>query len=304
MAPMKAMKAMKAMKKLAEKKKKVEEDEEEHSEEASESDEDEDDEDVAKEEAKKQGEKDKQALVRTENGSAKKAADAQQRIIDKLLRKQDELHKKLKENKAAVRKAEKEMEPLKEAYSKKKRVFNKLKNDKLAIAEEKIASRNAKMRRFANKRLRVAKKREETQKKRIDAITRGNRGVKASAQEAKMALKRAQSKVDDINQQIKSLKAKGEHVPENHREDFSSPHAWKPPGFVAAKALTAAKEVMAKAQAVYNKAAGEFDKKDLKRKAQADKLEEVKKTRLGSSKSEKPESVATPAREASKTKKK
>merc|ERR1719359_2403783 len=112
-------------------------------------------------------------------------------------------------------------------------------------------------------------------KKRLNAANAKIRGVKGRAEDAKLTLSRAQSKVDEAMKLCKTLKAKGERIPEDLKDDYSSPYAWKPPGYMAAKQLAQAKEVLAKAQAVHKKAYGEFESKDVKRKASLDVLNEV-----------------------------
>jgi len=264
----------KVMKKNAAKKQKLEkeiEESEEESEDEEASGEDDGEESSEEEkEAPKSG-KDPASIKKAAN-DAKRGVGSVQRVIDRLLRQQAELARKMKENKEALRKAEKELEPLKAVLASKRRVVNKLKNDKLHAVEERKAASQARFRKSNAKRMKTAQKR-------LAAANSKIRGVKGKAEDSKIALSRAQSKVDEFSRTIKELKAKGERVPEDFKDDFSSPHAWKPPGYVAAKGLAAAKEVLSKAQAVYKKAYGEFEVKDLKRKATADLLEEVKTKR-------------------------
>merc|ERR1719359_1481729 len=98
-------------------------------------------------------------------------------------------------------------------------------------------------------------------KKRLNAANAKIRGVKGRAEDAKLTLSRAQSKVDEAMKLCKTLKAQGEKIPEDLKDDYSSPYAWKPPGYMAAKALFQAKDVLAKAQVVSNKFAGDLEKK-------------------------------------------
>jgi len=201
-----------------------------------------------------------------------------------LLKKNEDLAKKMKTNKDAIRKLEKEMEEHKSVLANKRRILNREKNKKIQAMEEKRAARVARSRKIANKKLKRAQAK-------LNAVSQRMRGVKGRKEDAETTLKRAQSKVDQANQEIKALKAKGEHVPDDHRDDFSSPHAWKPPGYRAAKALAEAKEALAKAQSVFKKANAEFQSRDVKRKATLDMLEQaqqMKKSALSS--------VATPAR--------
>jgi len=306
MAPVMKKKAVKktTAKKQKAEEKKIKEDEEESSsadEEASESSsadeeaeksssDNEEEQDEVKDDDKQKAGKDPSAIKKAA-GDAKRDVGRVQRVIDKLLRQQGELAKKMKENKDAMRKAEKELEPLKAVLANKRRAVNKIKNEKLAIIEEKKAARMSRFRKSNNKRLKSAKKR-------VNAMNAGMRGVKGKAEDAKQVLSRAQSKVDEIMRNIKALKDKGEKVPEDLKNDFSSPHAWKPPGYLAAKALMQAKEVLSKAQAEYKKAYGTFEQKDLKRKATLSSLDEInKKRKEGNSGSrESVSAVATPTR--------
>jgi len=266
----------KVMKKNAAKKQKLEkqieesEDDSVDEEASGEDDGQESSEEQEKKEAPKSG-KDPASVKKAAN-DAKRGVRSVQCVIDRLLRQQKELARKMKENKEALRKAEKEIEPLKAILASKRRVVNKLKNDKLQAIEERKAASQARFRKANAKRMKAAQKR-------LAAANSTIRGVKGKAEDAKTALSRAQSKVDEFNRTIKELKAKGERVPDDFKDDFSSPHAWKPPGYIAAKGLAAAKEVLAKAQAVYKKAYGEFEAKDLKRKATVDMMEEVKAKR-------------------------
>lgn len=177
-----------------------------------------------------------------------------------MVSKQNELAKRMKENKDAIRKAEKEMEEVKATYTNKKRAFNRIQNAKQQAMDEKKAARESRSRKIQNRRLKFARKR-------LNSMNAGMRGVKGKYEDSGAALKRAQSRVDDAAKLCKSLKAKGEHVPDDHRDDFSSPHAWKPPGYEASKQLGQAKEALAKAKAVHDKASSEFGAKDAKKKA-------------------------------------
>lgn len=313
----KAMKS-KAMKKKVDKKQKAEEetdDEEQEEEEAEDSssseeegaeeedsssdeedgEEEEEEESEDDEEKKKQEQATKNKSIRQEANAGKSEFKRCQRTIAKLENKQKDLAKRMQENKALIRKAEKEMEEVKAVYSRKKRALNKIVNDKKQAIEEKRAKFAARSRKAQNKRVKAAQKR-------LAVIGQRMRGVKGKAEDAKTAFKRAQSKVDEATQLCKALKAKGEHVPEDFRDDFSSPHAWKPPGYVAAKALAQAKDVLAKATVVYKKAYGEFESKDLKRKASSDLLEKITKKKKGG-KDEKCEvltKIPTPTRKTAK----
>jgi len=258
----------KVMKKVAEKKQKAEKEIEEDDSEDEEEEDSEEEEEEAKEAPKS---------VKQDANAAKSQVAKKQRVIDSLHKKQNELVKKLKAIKDALRKEENEMEELKSVASKKKRALNKQLNEKQAVMDEKKAKTASRFRRAANKRLKSAQKS-------LNAVSKRMRGVKGTAEDTKMALKRASSKVDELTQQCKALRAKGEHVPDNFQaEDFSSPHAWKPPGYVAAKALEVAKEVLAKAQAAHKKADAEFQTRDVKRKAVLDKMDDIKKKRRAGS---------------------
>jgi len=289
-------KAMKKAMKKAEQKQKKEESETEEEEESG-SDEEKAEESSSEEgdekgdESTSEEEEAKPKSIVQEANAAKSNVNRCQRIITRLEGKQKDLAKKMKENKDALRKVEKEMEEFKEVLSKKKRIVNKKNNEKLAAIEERKAVKASRIRKMTNKRLKAAQKR-------LDAVSNRMRGVKGKAEDAKAVLKRAQSKYDECAQTCKSLKAKGERVPEDFKDDFSSPHAWKPPGYVAAKALAQAKEVLKRAQDVFSKVNGEFESKDMKRKASQDAVEEVKKKRKGDAgaKSEELAKVATPTR--------
>jgi len=311
----KAMKS-KAMKKKVEKKQKAEEetdDEEEEAEDSSSSEEEEgaeeeessseeedgedeeedeeSDESEDHQEKKKEEQANKNKSIRKEANAGKSEFKRCQRTITKLENKQKDLSKRMQENKALIRKAEKEMEEVKAVYSRKKRALNKIVNDKKQVIEERKAKFASRARKAQNKRVKAATKR-------LAVMGQRMRGVKGQAEDAKTAFKRAQSKVDEATQLCKALKAKGEHVPENFRDDFSSPHAWKPPGYMAAKALAQAKEVLAKVSVVHKKVSGEFESKDLKRKTSLDLLESIKKKKKGGKddKCEVLAKIATPTR--------
>lgn len=289
----KAMKKMIAKKQKAEKKVEEEEDEDESEEESSSGEEEEASSAEESEEEAKQA-----PSVKQDANKAKREVANKQRFIARLESKNAELAKKIKDNKALINKTEKEMEPIKAVLANKRRILNRQKNDKFQALEEKRKAKESRFRKTNAKRVKAAQKR-------LEASSQGIRKVKANAEDAKMALKRAQSKVDECMRTCKDLKAKGERVPEDFKDDFSSPHAWKPPGYVAAKALAAAKETLSKTKEVYDKVWGVFEKKDLKRKASQNLLEEVKNKPKSGGKAvrEEVEEVATPTRSGAAKKK-
>uniref|UniRef100_A0A7S2AJK9 Uncharacterized protein n=1 Tax=Alexandrium andersonii TaxID=327968 RepID=A0A7S2AJK9_9DINO len=96
--------------------------------------------------------------------------------------------------------------------------------------------------------------------------------VRGKASDAESAYERTQKAYKDAQNRCKQLKAQGEDVPEDGERDISAPGAWKPPGVLAARALKVARDAMAKAKAVWEKAVVAAEAKEQKHSAVKEKL--------------------------------
>merc|ERR1711964_455816 len=132
----------------------------------------------------------------------------------------------------------------------------------LAAKLEAQANRVAAGRLLATKALKQAKERKEQLSATLEQR-------QAKAREQKDAFERAQKAYDSAVKECKVLKANGEYVPEAGWKDYSASFAYKPPGLRAFLDMTAAKEKLAKAKAVWDKVSEDMQSREERAQAAA-----------------------------------
>ncbi|CAK0866125.1 unnamed protein product [Prorocentrum cordatum] len=205
--------------------------------------------------------------------SAAQAVARQQRVVGKLMAEKDALMAKLKANKDATKKAEQELECLREAARKRAAAAGRVRSAKQKAQREKQAARAATKQARAHAALKASKKR-------LDGMRGALSAARGKAEAATDAYKRATQAFEQAKKRCKELRESGEHVPEEGEKDLSAPGAWKPPGLQAAKARDAAKVVLVRMKAAWEKAQAVFDAKEARQKAIKEKMQAVKTSQL------------------------
>jgi len=205
--------------------------------------------------------------------TASQAVARQQRVVDKLTAEKDALTAKLKTNKDATKKAEQELENLKEFSRKRAIAAGRIRSAKNKVQREKQAA-------MAEKKQAKARLTLKASKKRLDGMRGALSAARSKSESATDAYKRATQAFDQAKKRCTERKESGEHVPEKGEKDLSAPGAWKPPGLQAAKARDVAEVVFVRMKAAWEKATAIFDMKESKQKAIKGKMQEVKATSL------------------------
>uniref|UniRef100_A0A7S2NXH4 Uncharacterized protein n=1 Tax=Zooxanthella nutricula TaxID=1333877 RepID=A0A7S2NXH4_9DINO len=196
----------------------------------------------------------------------------QQRVVSRLLAEQERLSQKIKANRAAHRKAEQDLESLKEVAKKKSRSLGAIKAAKMRKQMEVKAMR-------AKSSGEKALAAEKSARKRMSQMRDGLAAVRTKAADAESACKRAQKAFDEAKKKCAQLKAQGEDVPEDGEKDLSAPGAWKPPGVTASKERSAAKAALEKAKAVWARAAEIAAAKEATHTTLKERMNEAKRKR-------------------------
>mmetsp|Transcript_30165 Transcript_30165/g.55408 ORF Transcript_30165/g.55408 Transcript_30165/m.55408 type:complete len:294 (-) Transcript_30165:62-943(-) len=175
------------------------------------------------------------------------AVRKQQRVIDRITAANETLAQRMKSNKSDLRKAEKEMESLKEVAKKHTRKLGAQKSAKLRKKME------GKAMRAKAKGERAAEAIKRTQKH-LNKVRKGANVVKEKADFAEAAYKKAQKAYEECKKRCKQLKDEGEDVPDEGEKDLSAPGAYKPPGVRAAKERDTLKASLKKLKEAWEKA--------------------------------------------------
>jgi len=204
---------------------------------------------------------------------ATKAVNKQTKLVEKLLAEKDELSKRVKANRDALRLAEEELDNLKSQARKAARIVAKQDAEKY---EEKLKVKISK----ASSSKSAVNRSVDCSKQRLEDILHSLKSAQKKAKAAKSAILLVKKKFDSAEKACKELREKGEEVPdENDYKDLSAPGAWKPEGVLAAKARDKLKAELAKKTALLEKAEAEVAAKENKQKIAETRLEEIKKKR-------------------------
>lgn len=234
-------------------------------------------------------EKEKMEVREKAKAASSAATDAarKKREVAKLQALQEKLAEKMAQNKKEIRRAEKELDDLKDVAKKKA----------ISIGKVKAAKKAALMARKATSLVRgqaAATKAVKSASKRLGKMQKSMSPLKSRVEDAENAMKRAQSKLDDALKRCKDCKKAGDDVPEPGFKDLSAPGAWKSPGLRAAKDRDEAKVALAKAKEVFDKvntvlaskqetfkaAKGKLDDAKLKRKTSEERLSVIPKRQV------------------------
>lgn len=201
--------------------------------------------------------------------NASKDVAKKQRLIQVLANARAKLDEKINANKKFSRAAEKELEELRNIASNKRRAAKRIQDDKIQKMLAKKKGRSASRKASASAALGNAAKRT----RKLSGMLNKAKSKVAPYREA---LERAEARLKNAEKKCKELKANGEEVPADGERDYSAPGAWKPPGIMAAKERTMAKDALAKAKSAYEKVSGGLESKQARLQEAKEKLSAAK----------------------------